>query len=100
MNSKQCQLYTQNEQHEVLIPELPSKLKSISKDSRNQQICVLPISCTMVIFLILGFSNKKGLTVFFFLLSLGQISQDWGKGQKKSTKKVDRGDDYVTECIE
>ena len=65
LNSKQSQLYNQNDQHEVLIPELPLKLKSIAYDSRNKQICILPISHTMGIFLTLGFSMNKGQAVIF-----------------------------------
>ena len=33
------------------------------------------------------------------MLSLGQISQDWGKGQKNPWKKNEWGD-FVAECIE
>ena len=44
LSPKHSQLYTQNNQHDALILELPSKLKSIANYSRNQQISVFPIS--------------------------------------------------------
>ena len=56
-SSKHSQVYTQNDQHDALIPELPLKLKSIAWDSRNRQKSVFTISRLMGISHTLVYSN-------------------------------------------